>query len=173
MDRILREAEALAQKPRVKAALRTNLSDTEIKRMSEYVYANTLSWDERFRLGRDEWKRRDAEHDRLHGPDDTPWVVPYCQLPQHGLSPEILAEQREFLAENLKDMREFLALGDIAAVEYHILLALSTFNIDLDRTSAAYPKLGMEVLRAHVRALQAIEQRNAGEASTLGVAVHV
>ena len=120
----------------------------------------------------DEWKRRDAEHDRLHGPDDTPWVVPYCQLPQHGLSPEILAEQREFLAENLKDMREFLALGDIAAVEYHILLALSTFNIDLDRTSAAYPKLGMEVLRAHVRALQAIEQRNAGEASALGVAVH-
>lgn len=60
-------------------------------------------------------------------------------------------------------MREYLALGDISAVEDHIVLALDAFQIDLDRKSTAYPKLGMEVLRAYVRALQAIQQRDAGE----------
>ena len=58
---------------------------------------------------------------------------------------------------------EYLALGNIAAAEDHIIEALSVFNIDLDRNSAAYPKLGIEVLRAYVRALQDIEKRNAGD----------
>jgi hypothetical protein len=30
-----------------KAAVRTTLTDSEIKRMAEYVYANALAWDER------------------------------------------------------------------------------------------------------------------------------
>ena len=81
----------------------------------------------------------------------------------YGLSPAQLAEDREQLAEDLKDFREYLALGDISAVEEHVNDALDAFQIDLDRKSAAFSKLGMEVLRAYVRALQAIEQRNAGE----------
>ncbi|MET4120973.1 hypothetical protein ABIB85_007380 [Bradyrhizobium sp. JR1.5] len=80
-----------------------------------------------------------------------------------GLSPAQLAENREQLAESLKDFREALALGDISAVEDDIVDALDAFQIDLDRRSVAYPKLGIEVLRGYVRALQAIEQRNAGE----------
>jgi integrase len=131
--------------------------------MSEYVYAKTLRWDERFRFGRDEWKRMEEEHNRLNGPSTEPWATPYDQLPPHGLSPDILTAQREFDAENLRDMREYLALGDIAAVEDHIGEALDAFSIDLDRKSHAYPKLGIEVLRAYVRALQDIEKRNAGE----------
>jgi integrase len=163
IDRTLREADALVKRPTPKAALRTNLTDTEIKRMAEYVYAKTLSWDERFRFGRDEWKRMEDEHNRLEGRTIEPWKVPYDQMPPHGFSPAILAEQRAQLAEDLKDMRDYLALGHIAAVEDHTIEALSVFGIDLDRKSSAYPKLGMEVLRAYVRALQAIEQRNAGE----------
>jgi hypothetical protein len=164
IDRTLREAEALTRKPTVKAAARTSLTDTEIKRMAEYVYATALAWDERTRYGRDELKRMEAEHLRLEGrPLSGPWAIPYEALPEHGLSPAQLADRREQLAEELKDMREYLALGNISAVEHHIIDALDAFQIDLDRQSATYPKLGMEVLRTYVRALQAIEQRDAGE----------
>lgn len=166
LDRTLREAEALTrqqpQKP--KAPLRTTINDTEIKRMAEYVYAKALAWDERTRYGRDELKRMEAEHIRLEGrPLDGPWAFPYETLPAHGLSPAQLADDRAQLAEDLKDMRDALALGDISAVEDHIIEALDTFQIDLDRQGVAYVKLGIEVLRAYVRALQAVELRNAGE----------
>lgn len=165
LDRTLREAEALTrqQPPKPKAPLRTTLNDAEIKRMAEYVYAKTLAWDERCRFGRDEFRRMEAEHIRLEGGSIGPWAIPYDELPPYGLTPVMLKEDREELAESLKDYREALALGDISAVEDHIVEALDAFQIDLDRQGVAYPKLGIEVLRAYVRALQAIEQRNAGE----------
>ena len=164
IDRTLREAEALVKRPTPKAALRANLSDTEIKRMAEYVYATTLAWDERTRYGRDELKRMEAEHLRLEGrPLSGPWAFSYETLPEHGLSPAQLAQNREQLAEDLKDMRDYLALSDISAVEEQITDALDAFQIELDRRSGAYAKLGIEVLRAYVRALKAVEQRNAGD----------
>ncbi len=58
-------------------------------------------------------------------------------------------------------LREALALGDIAAVEEDVANALAAFN--LASGSLSYPALGIAVLRACVRALQAIAQRNAGE----------
>jgi hypothetical protein len=163
LDRTLREAEALTRKepPRPKAPFRTTLNDAEVKRMAEYVYAKALAWDERTRYGRDELKRMEAEHVRLEGrPFSGPWAIPYEELPKHGLSPGQLADNREQLAESLKDFRAALALGDISAVEDDIIDALDAFQINLDRQSVAYPKLGIEVLRAYVRV---IEQRNAGE----------
>jgi integrase len=165
LDRTLREAEALTRQQPSKptAPLRATLNDAEIKRMGEYIYAKTLAWDERFRFGRDEFKRIEAEHVRLEGGSIGPWATPYDQLPPHGLTPAMLKENREELAESLKDYREALALGDISAVEDHIVEALDVFHINLDRQGVAYPKLGIEILRAYVRALQAIEQRNAGE----------
>jgi integrase len=162
-DRTLREAEALLAQSKQITPLRTTLNDAEIKRMAEYVYAKTLAWDERVRFGRDEWRRMEDEHNRLEGRTMESWAVPFDQLPPHGFSPTILAEQRAQLSEDLRDMRERLALGDIAAVDDHTIEALSAFGIDLDRKSSAYPKLGIEVLRAYVRALQDIEKRNAGE----------
>src|SRR5258707_350163 len=54
-DRLLRAAEALKG---AKPATRASLSPAEINRMAEYVYANTLEWDERIRVGgRNELKR--------------------------------------------------------------------------------------------------------------------
>jgi hypothetical protein len=163
-DRVLREAEALLQQPTAPVSLRATLKDAEIKRMAEYVYAKTVAWDERCRYGRDEYKRMEEEHLRLEGrPLAGPWAIPYEEMPSHGISPTQLEEHRRQLAEDLRDMREYLALGDISAIEDHINEALDAFQIDLDRHGTAYPKLGIEVLRAYVRALQAIEQRNAGE----------
>lgn len=166
VDRTFREAEALTrqQPPTPKAPLRTTLNDAEIKRMAEYVYAKALAWDERTRYGRDELKRMEAEHLRREGrPLSGPWAFHYETLPAYGLSPAQLAENRQQLAESIKDFRDALALGDISAVQDDIMDALEAFQIQLDRQSLAYPKLGIEVLRAYVRALQAIEQRNAGE----------
>src|SRR6267378_1218027 len=163
VDRILKQAEALITQPTPKAALRATLNDAEIKRMAEYIYAKTLAWDERTRYGRDGLKRMEAEHLRLEGRPLGPWAFPYETLPEHGLSPAQLAENREQLTVDLREMRECLALGDVSAVQDHMIEAMDAFQIDLDRQSAVYPKLGIEVLRAYVRALQAIELRNAGE----------
>lgn len=165
LDRTLREAEALSkqQPTKRKAQQLATVNDAEIKRMGEYVYATALAWDERTRYGRDEMRRMQAEHERLVGPMNTPWAIPYESMPAHGWSPAILGEQRQQLSEDLAAMQERLALGDVSAVEDHVNDALDAFNIDLDRHSPAFSKLGMEVLRAYVRALQAIGQRNDGE----------
>jgi hypothetical protein len=78
IDRTLREAAALTTRPEAKAVLRSTLTDTEIKRMAEYVYAKALAWDERTRYGRDEMKRMEAEHIGLEGrPLSGPWAYPY------------------------------------------------------------------------------------------------
>jgi hypothetical protein len=54
-DRIIRAAEALENS---KPPTRATLAAAEIDRMAEYVYAVTLEWDERFRVGgRDELQR--------------------------------------------------------------------------------------------------------------------
>jgi hypothetical protein len=57
-------------------------------------------------------------------------------------------------------------------VEHHTTEALDAFQINLDRHSASYPKLSIEVLRAYVRALQDIGRRNVGDlgASRLALA---
>jgi hypothetical protein len=60
-------------------------------------------------------------------------------------------------------MKEMLALGDISVMEDHVSLLLSDFQISLDRKSASYRELATLALQAYVRALQAIEKRNAGE----------
>jgi hypothetical protein len=162
IDRELKAAEARVQ-PAAAPVLRTHLNDAEIKRMAEYVYAKALASDERFRFGRDEFRRMEAQHIQLEGGSAEPWATPYDELPQHGLSPAILAENHQELVETLKDFRKYVALGDISAVEDHINEALDAFNIDVDQQSAAYSKLGIEVLRSYMRALQAIEKRDAGE----------
>jgi hypothetical protein len=84
IDRTLREAETLVKQPTPKAALRANLTDTEIKRMAEYVYAKALAWDQRTRYGRDELKRMEAEHIRLEGrPLNGPWAITPDNVDEH------------------------------------------------------------------------------------------
>ncbi|WP_143039798.1 hypothetical protein [Bradyrhizobium ottawaense] len=79
------------------------------------------------------------------------------------MSVDQLRYRRVLDEESLKSMREALALGDIAAVEEDVADALAAFGINLAPGSPSYPALGIAVLRACVRALQALEQRNAGE----------
>jgi len=154
-DRVLREAAALAV-PKSTPPLRSSLNAAEITRMSEALYGKLLADDEAFRFGGRakiaetvEWIRRNENLD---------FQLPYPieSVREHGWHPEQLARQKEHMVHELATMQEALALGDITAVEDDVALLLADFEIYLDRKSAAYRELGMQVLRAYVRALQAI-----------------
>ena len=165
-DRTLSAATALAEPATVAASLRESLNATEIARMAEYVFAKELAYDERFRVGgREELKRLEVEvrGQAGEGEELEPWAFPYETLPPHGLSVAQLALRREYDEESLRGMRDALAMGDIAAVEENVADALAAFGINLAPGSPSYPALGIAVLRSYVRALQAIEQRNAGD----------
>jgi integrase len=163
-DRILRAAEVLKD---AKPATRASLSPAEIDRMAEYVYANALEWDERIRVGgRDELKRMGIELRKQlkeEGREPDPPLYRYEDLPPHGLSIEQLNNDREQLKDDLRLMQEALALGNVSAVDDHTQEALSVFGINLDPDSMSRPHLGIAIMRAYVRALQAIEKRHAGE----------
>jgi integrase len=166
-DRIIREATALVAQPRVPEPLRTSLNEAEISRMSEYVYAKALAWDEQIRVGgRDELKRMGIELQKQlkrEGRELGPPAYRYEDLPAHGLSIAQLNDDREQLKDDLRAMQDALALGDISAVDDHTLDALEVFGINLEPGSLSRPQLGIAVMRAYVRALQALEKRNAGE----------
>jgi hypothetical protein len=165
-DRILRDAGATVRKPSGAPQARSSLNATEIRLMADYVYATTLAWDERWRVGgREELRRSEAElreilkHD---GRELGALAYSYQELPPHGWSGSQLANSRAELDESLPSMREALALGDVSAVQDEVLLALHAFGIDLALDSLSRPLLGIATLRAYVRALQAIGQRNDG-----------
>jgi len=163
-DRVMRAANALLD---AKPPTRDTLSSAEIERMADYIYTTTLAWDERFRVGgrdelkrTEEWLRKELKEEgrELDAP-----AYKYEDLPPFGLSREQLIDNKEQLEYDLHAMQDALALGDISAVEDHTAIALDAFGISLTPGSLSYPKLGIAVLRAYVRALQDIGKRNAGE----------
>jgi hypothetical protein len=161
-DRIIRAAEALENS---KPPTRATLSAAEVARMAEYVYAKTLEWDERVRVGgRDELHRMLAtvRRDAAADPDEIIPFYRYEDSPKYGLSAAQLADNRTQLLDELKSMREALAMSDVSAVQDQIADALNTFGINLDPKSTAYPTLGASVLRDYARALEDIGRRNEG-----------
>jgi hypothetical protein len=99
-DRILQAAEAMKD---AKAATRASLSPAEINRMAEYVYAKTLEWDERIRVGgRDELRRMGIELRKQlkhEGRELDPPFYRYEDLPPQGISVEQLNNTREQLED--------------------------------------------------------------------------
>jgi integrase len=166
-DRIIRDAAAIAQQPSATPQTRSSLNETEIKLMADYVYATMLAWDERWRVGgREELKRSEAELREIvreEGRELGTWAYPYNTLPPHGWSTAQLADSREQVEDDLRTMRDELALGNVLAVEDQVLEALHAFGINLAQESVSRPVLGIAILRAYVRALQAIGQRNDGD----------
>jgi hypothetical protein len=147
-DRILREAETLENS---KPPVRATLSAPEIVHMAEYVYGTALQWDERIRVGaRDElrrmlaWVHKEAIAEG-EDPADLKPAHAYETLPQYGLSAEQLAENREQLVDDLRVMREALALSDISAVQDQVADALDTFGINLAPKSPSYPALVVRI----------------------------
>ena len=131
--------------------------------MSEALYGKHLADDEAFRFGGRAFVADGVEWIRRNVDVDFELPYPLESVPEHGSTPEQLALQREHMVHALATMQEALARGDITAVEDDVSLLLADFQINLDPKSASYRELGMQALRAYVRAMQAIEKRNAGE----------
>jgi integrase len=60
-------------------------------------------------------------------------------------------------------MRAALSRGDLGKVSEAVTELLDRFHLNLDPNGPAYRKLGLAVLRAYVRALEALEKRSKGE----------
>ena len=162
-DRIIREAEALENS---KPPARMSLSTAEINRMAEYIYAKTLAWDERIRVGgRDELKRMGIELRKQllkqEGRDPDPPFYRYEDLPPHGISIEQLNNDREQLEDDLRCMREALALGNVSAVADHTFRSAVRVRHQ-SRPGQSPPALGIAIMRSYVGALEDIGKRNEG-----------
>jgi integrase len=162
-DRVLRDAAAIVSQAGTPPPLRSSLNAAEIARTSEALYGKLLADDEAFRFGGRAKVAETVEWIRRNENPNFQLAYPIESVREHGWQPEQLARQREHMVHELATMQEALALGDITAVEDDVALLLADFEINLDRKSAAYRELGMQALRAYVRALQAIDKRNAGD----------
>jgi len=161
-DRIIAKAKARLATAALPTIKRASLNDSEIKRMSEYVYAKALAWDERVRFGgRDEMKRLEAEIVRIEGAVEPP-RFPLDQWPQRGVPREIYEENKAELLDTIRVMREAAAMGDISAVQDHVLEASWAFNVELDEHSPAYIRLSTACLHSYLRALEDIRKRDEG-----------
>jgi hypothetical protein len=147
-DRLIAKGEAAT----VQEPLSAELSDQEISRMAAYHFVEMLSEDEEARLqGLDFEKGKDA--------------------PEFGMAEREYQDQGDNLTWALSGTEDALARGNIGFVEDQLEELLALFRVRLDRSSSAYGKLGLAVLREHLRALQAIEQRQGGAAVTTPTAI--
>jgi integrase len=168
----LGEAETLlAERP-----LRTSLAQSEIDRIAEYYFASRLAGDEEFtREGGDDddlvrsvAKQLDDAGVSYHMP------VPLdTQRPVYGLSDRQATKRDADLAFMLPIMQRALSRGDVSKVSEAMVELLDRFHLNVDRNSVGYRTLGLAVLRAEVRVLDALERRSRGEPIDTPPMVHL
>jgi integrase len=162
-NKTLAEAKTLlAERP-----LRTALSQAEIDRIAEFHYASTLAADEDFTTD-----GHQADEDLVHSVADqlTAAGVEYDmpasldgQRPPYGLTNRQVTKREAELAWYLPIIRAALARGDISTVSEAMAELLDRSHLNLDPNGAAYRQLGLAVLRADVRAHEALARRYRGE----------
>jgi hypothetical protein len=160
-NRTLADAEALLKERPVVPSL----TDAQIKRMVESYYASVLADDEEERregTGSEPLFQSIAKQLSDAGIGyRTPFAV--GAVPEAGLSDREIVKREGALEFQLATVPTALARGDITVIREELDELLNAFQLNVDRKSASYRKLGMAVLTAHVRALRDIERRNAGE----------
>jgi integrase len=158
----LQAAEALlAERP-----LRTVLAQTEIDRLADWHYASVLQSDEEFTINAqadEEFTRSIAAQFSAAGIENTMPFPLDDKPPAYGLSNRQLAKRAEHLTEWLPIMRSALSRGDLSMISETMAELLDRAQLNVDPNSAGYRKLGLAVLRADVRALEALERRANGE----------
>ena len=148
-NRTLASAEALLKERPVISSL----TDAQIKRMSERYYALVLAADEEERqegTGSEPVFQSVAQQLAAAGVEfRTPFKV--GELPEAGLSDREVFKREHALAESLPEAMAALAKGDITHVRLDMDELLEEFQLNLDRNSQSYRRLGMAVLAARVR----------------------
>lgn len=162
-DRTIASAVLLTTQDGPPPQQRQSLNSAEIARMAEALYAKVLAEDEAYRFGGRAFVAESVDWIRRNTDPDFELPYPIDSVREFGWHPEQLTQQKEYLAHDLASAQEALARGDISRVEEHLDLLLFDFDISLDRKSASYRELATLAIQAYVRALKAIEQRNAGE----------
>jgi integrase len=159
-DRILAEAEALtAERP-----LRSSLERREIERIAEFFYAHELAADEERRRNGDSEAlfqdvARQLEEAGIN--HNSPYAI--GPVPEFGLSAREMDKINQEIDICLGGAQQALATGNISSFTWEIDELLKLFRINLDRNSASYRELAAEVLKAFIRALEAIQRRHKGE----------
>lgn len=161
-DRLIAKARARLTAADVPLVVRTTLSDIEIKRMAEYLYADTMTRDAGYRsTGREVRKRDYEEAVRFFGITD-PERIPDNEWPQYGVHRQVALENKAFDLDTLRLFRQCAATGDISCVQDHVLEVMVAFDVEVDPHSAAYIKLGNACLHSYIRALEDIGKRDQG-----------
>jgi integrase len=152
--RVLMEFDCILERARRlpnEQPMRASLSSPEIDRIVEYHYATVLGNDAAVRR---HWRQVRSKFQDGASPVDAP---------AFGMTEEEFESLGNSHAVDLQDARKALARGHIDYIVPEIEELLHFAGIRLDPTTAAYRQLGMAVLTGHVKALQAIERRHAGE----------
>jgi hypothetical protein len=147
--------------------LRTTLTQQEVDRLADWHYANVLAADEAFTTdgaAEDEALVRSMAAQLTEA--DVAYTMPTpldAQAPAYGLSNRQLAKRADHLDDWVPIMRGALSRGDISMVSEAMAELLDRAQLNLDPQSLAYRKLGLAVLKAEVRAWEAVEWRAKGE----------
>jgi integrase len=159
-DRIIAEAEALvAERP-----VRTELTEAEIKQISDYFYALQLHEDEELRAdGVGDDPLFASIHQQLSEAGvefESPFSI---EKIGSGLSDRMMHKINEGTSIVLPALKEALARGNVEFIRYELNEILQLFRINLDQNCVDYRRLALAVMRAEVRALEDIAARSRGE----------
>jgi len=160
-DRILEQAAK-----RLEAIpLRTELSEQEIERLSNYYFASLLEEDEEARLddlGEEEMFQQ-ITRELAEAGEDAVSPFPAAVRPAFGLSERQLYRKQESVAWALPAAKKALARGDLSFVQFELDDFLDGCDVNLDKASVSYRRLGYVFLKRQVEYLEAVDRRNRGE----------
>jgi Domain of unknown function (DUF6538) len=159
-DGILAKAEALL----VEHPVRTELTEAEIKQISDYCYASELWGDEDLRtegIGDDPLFASIHQQLSEAGVEfGSPFSV---EKNGCGVSDRMMHKVEESTSIVLPAVKAALARGNVDFIRYDLNELLQVFRINLDPNCPDYRKLALAVMRAEVRALEGIQARHRGE----------
>jgi integrase len=159
-DRILAQAEALT----VQRPMRATLEKREIEQITNYFFAHQLGIDdEDWREGGSEQLFQSVAKQLSAAGVEYTTAYQVGDLPKIGLSDREMHKRAETLAWTLQPAKKALARGDFSLLGREIDELLKVFRINLDPKSASYRELGLAMLRAYVKSIEAIAQRDKGE----------
>lgn len=154
-----------ARRAKRTATRRTAVTEAEIERLAALHYHVMLEEDEEsrtFGLGDEVVFRHVDEVVTAHG-GTTSWT-PEQLKSDCGLSEREYIKTCESVDLVLEDARQRLARGDTSLLEFEIDDLLESNGIQLSSGSKDRRKLSLAILKAHVRALEALKARNEGRA---------
>jgi integrase len=159
-DRILAQAEALT----VQRPMRVTLEKREIEQITKYFFAHQLAIDDEDRRegGSEQLFQSIAQQLGAAGVEYTT-AYQVGDPPKVGLSDREMHKRAETLTWTLQPAKQALARGDFSFLGWEIDELLKVFRINLDPKSASYRELGLAMLRAYVKSIGAIAQRDKGE----------